>query len=100
MKHVARQALRVDTHNRRHGVDVAHHQRDRVFGLFLKSRRALPARLRVFDNSFKPENAELPPTGGQVGLGYLTNACIGHSLIIGRRMPHPPARRALELWPG
>gem|GEM_PF-6598449 len=76
---VSGEALGVNAHERRRGVDVAHDQRDRSFHLPVRHGRTVLAGHRIFDDALKAENAEVSPASGEVGVGHLTNAGKWHT---------------------
>src|SRR6266436_7066954 len=73
-KHVPRQALRVNTHQRRSGADVSRDQGNCLF---------LPLILPDAKNAFETVNAELSPAGREVrGRDLPDRARKGHNIII------------------
>ncbi len=82
---VAGEALRVDAHDGRRRVDVAHDQRDG--GLDARGGRGqvVVAGLRVIDDAFKAEDAEVSPARGEVGIGELAYGEERHRAIIRTR---------------
>ena len=70
-EHVSGKALRVNSHQRCHGKDVAHDQRDRSFGTAVSTRFA-----------FKAQNTELAPAGGELRRSDLFGGVGTHESII------------------
>src|SRR5215470_1749703 len=64
---VASKTLRVNTHQRRRRLDVAHHQRHGAFYFLVAAERAL-----------KAQNAEFAPTGREVSGSDLSNRLKAH----------------------
>jgi hypothetical protein len=84
---IAGEALRVDADDRRSiagpgGNDVAHHQCDGGFNAARWRRDSVVAGFRISDDTFKAEDAKLPPACGEVGIGELANGFEGHHSII------------------
>jgi hypothetical protein len=69
----------MDAHERRRGVDVAEHQRDAAFDAADGRRVAGAAGLGLRNDAFKAVEAEMSPTGGEVGLRYLADRYRGHA---------------------
>src|ERR1035437_3769706 len=82
MKHVAGQTLRVNAHQRRRGMDVAHPQGNGALFAALRlafARQAVSffgrdAVEQVLEIAFKAVDPELSPAGGEIGLGYLLDS--------------------------
>src|SRR6185437_6726364 len=90
---VSRQALRVDAHNGRCGLHVAHHQRNRRLDSLRWRRKRVIAGLRISHHAFKPEDAELTPPGREVGLSHLAHGFEGHAPIISAHNSRNAVRR-------
>jgi hypothetical protein len=73
MKNVTREALRVNPHQRRSGMNVAHHKGYGFLNLALAIRAGFGA---------KAVDAELSPSRGKIRRGDLLNCIDSHSLII------------------
>ncbi len=84
---VARQALRVNPHDRRPGVDVAHDQGNRPFRAHRRSRPARLAGLRRNHSPLKAENTKVPPAGREVRIGNFPNTFQWHGNIIDALTP-------------
>jgi hypothetical protein len=68
----------VDAHDRRSGVDVAHHQGDGSFDPDRRHRHAFTARLRRNRVPLKSQDAEVSPAGREVRVSYLSNCLQRH----------------------
>ncbi len=66
---IAGEALGMNAHKRRRGMNIAHHQGHRVF-------------LASVEVALEPEDAEVAPTGREVGGGDLLNGRSAHKDII------------------
>lgn len=60
-------------------MDIAEHKGNAAFNPTDGRRITGPARLRVRDNAFETMDAEMSPTGGEVGLRYLADHDRGHA---------------------
>ena len=72
MKHIARQALRMNPYQRSLArIKIAHHQRHGRFNPHRRRGNRIVTRQRIFNGAFKTENAEVPPTRREIGIGKL-----------------------------
>src|SRR6185437_3899359 len=93
VKDIPRQALRVDAHNGRCGLHVAHHQRNRRLNPPRGRRQRVIAGLRISHHALKPEDAELAPACREVGLGHLAHGFKWHISIISAHNSRNAVRR-------
>ena len=80
MEHVARQALRMDAHQRRRRMNVAHHQRNRF--LFLRCGVASVARRLRRVHALEAEDTEMSPARGKIRVRNFAHRSDRHNPII------------------
>ncbi len=79
MKHIAGHALRMNPHQRRRSMNVAHHQRH---SFFLLSRLSAPRRILGSINSLKAQNAKIPRPRWEIRIRDLAHRSNWHASII------------------
>jgi len=87
VEHIARQALRMNAHQRGRRVDIAHHQGHSLFAL--RRRPTAVARCFRILRALKAENAEVSPPRGKIRVRNLAHRGDGHSFIIEMPFPSP-----------
>ncbi len=92
---IAGEALRVDANDGRLGVEVAHDEGDGGLDADGGRGERVVAGLGIFDNTFKAEDAEVAPAGGEIGIGHLAEREERHSFDYTETAPGPGGGRLM-----